>query len=694
MTDASGAPTGQVIWVSTTGRAGASGSAADPYRSIQEAVDHAPAGAVVMVKAGVYTENVSIVKGGTSDAPLTILSADGRGAAQIKPANGARDTIEISRADHVVLDGLSIEGPASSAANAVHVHAHVAPGVFDPASHVVVRNCDIAAKAGDGVKLSKAEHVSLVGNAITGSTGAEEAIDCVGVRHLVIAHNEIKGAAAIAIAVKGGSEDVLIEANHIDGAGNYGIGVGGHTEEAYFWPGFIGAYRYEARDVRVVGNEIENTKNQGVRVLAGHDVEITGNWIHGVAHQNAISVSATGTVHNPPWPSADVVIAGNSLDRAAWLGGDQAKIAVTTGNRTDGAAPAGWSGAGLEAPAPAPEVVETTSSAALDPAAQTLVLRVADPASTSSVDLAGNAFAQTLEGNAGANRLDGGGGADILRGFGGDDVYVVDDAGDLVFELEGGGLDRVLASVSFRLGAGQPVERLEAASPTSAVALDLTGNERAQTLVGNAGRNLLDGGGGADVLQGLGGDDVYIVDDAGDRVIEAAGAGVDTVRTSVSYALGAGQHLERLETVAPEKTSAVKLTGNEFGQTIVGNAGDNVIVGRGGADVLIGGAGRDAFVFDVAVGAGEADRIADFSVPDDTIRLENDVFRAVGASGVLAASKFRVGSAAQDADDAVIYNPVTGALYYDSNGAGAGGMVQIAQLSAGLQLTEKDFLIT
>ena len=53
--------------------------------------------------------------------------------------------------------------------------------------------------------------------------------------------------------------------------------------------------------------------------------------------------------------------------------------------------------------------------------------------------------------------------------------------------------------------------------------------------------NMLDGGGGTDLMAGRAGNDIYIVDNAGDVVIETAGQGIDEVRTSVSYALTAGR---------------------------------------------------------------------------------------------------------------------------------------------------------
>ena len=213
-------------------------------------------------------------------------------------------------------------------------------------------------------------------------------------------------------------------------------------------------------------------------------------------------------------------------------------------------------------------------------------------------DLGGSSFGDTLTGNAGANIIYGGAGADIMRGMGGNDIYNVDNAGDVVDEAAGGGIDRVLTSVSYALLAGQEIEALTTTNNAGTGAINLTGNAFAQTINGNAGANVINGGGGADTMQGLGGNDTYYVDNAGDVVNEAAGGGNDQVLTTVSYTLTAGQEIEALSTTNSAGIGAINLTGNTFAQTITGNAGANVINGGAGADIMRGLGGNDTYYVD------------------------------------------------------------------------------------------------
>jgi Ca2+-binding RTX toxin-like protein len=298
-----------------------------------------------------------------------------------------------------------------------------------------------------------------------------------------------------------------------------------------------------------------------------------------------------------------------------------------------------------------------------------------------------------LYGGSGADRLDGGTGQDTMTGNAGDDTYVVDTAGDRVIEAANGGYDRVLARADYTLGAGQQIEALLADSTTGTAAINLTGNEAANVLGGSAGANRLDGGAGADTLYGYGGDDTYVVDNAADRVIEAAGGGYDRVLARTSYALQAGQAVEALYADATGSTAAIDLTGNEAANVILGSAGANVLNGKGGADLLQGLGGADTFAFDTALVSGNVDRIADFAPDQDRIRLSRSVFTAL-AAGSLPGSAFKDLSAGPaDADDRVLYDHATGALYYDADGAGSGARVQFASLDNKAALSAADFAI-
>ncbi|MEQ1718682.1 MAG: S8 family serine peptidase, partial [Hyphomicrobium sp.] len=121
------------------------------------------------------------------------------------------------------------------------------------------------------------------------------------------------------------------------------------------------------------------------------------------------------------------------------------------------------------------------------------------------------------------------------------------------------------------------------------------------------------------------------------------------------------------------------ITGSSGDNTIYGMRGDDIIYsadgsdtlsGGAGNDTLQGGAGNDAFVFDRALNeATNVDRVIDFNyvyydeTPADAIWLESSIFSGL-ALGVLSNDAFSLGATAADGTDRIIYDALTGALYY------------------------------
>lgn len=305
----------------------------------------------------------------------------------------------------------------------------------------------------------------------------------------------------------------------------------------------------------------------------------------------------------------------------------------------------------------------------------------------------GSDFDDTISGTSSAELIVGGSGKDILVGRGGDDVYIVEDDLDQIIEAADGGNDTVITSKSASLMSFANCEALYAADGSAAI--NLSGTVGRDKLVGNSGANVLMGGEGVDTLQGGAGNDTFYMD-AADEVGDISG--IDTAVVGFSYILASF-----LENLIGSGTSAIQLTGNGLSNSITGNSGANRIKGEAGSDrvngglgndLLYGGAGADKFVFTTNLNARtNKDKILDWNYRDDTIYLENAIFKSLKKTGALSGSSFVLASKAKDSNDYVGYNKTTGDLWYDPNGSRAGGQVAFANIGKLKAIYYKDFVI-
>ena len=263
-----------------------------------------------------------------------------------------------------------------------------------------------------------------------------------------------------------------------------------------------------------------------------------------------------------------------------------------------------------------------------------------------------------LGGNTGNDTLDGGVGADVMTGGAGNDLFWIDDAGDSIVEVVGGGIDQINTSISIDLSrTGNVYANVENLALQGTEDINAFGGAANNRLNGNSGDNLLDGrdgddilnGGagndtlngntGADTMIGGAGNDLFWINDTYDTVDELANGGVDQINASVSIDLNrTGEFYSNVENIALQGTSNLGAWGNTSDNRLFGNAGANILDGRIGNDILSGGAGNDSlwggsgndmltggegsdtFVFSRGI---DQDIVFDFQDNADTIRLIN-----------------------------------------------------------------------
>jgi hypothetical protein len=123
------------------------------------------------------------------------------------------------------------------------------------------------------------------------------------------------------------------------------------------------------------------------------------------------------------------------------------------------------------------------------------------------------------------------------------------------------------------------------------------------------------------------------------------------------------------------------------------NAKARLIDTQDGNDLVVLGKRGDRLLFDSALNAAtNVDTVRKFVSGKDKIYLDDDHFPTI-APGTLSTAQFRVGSSAADADDRIIYDKPSGALYCDPDGLGGIGQTQFASLTPGTKLTASDFIV-
>ncbi|MEH2283601.1 MAG: hypothetical protein V7K90_20105 [Nostoc sp.] len=145
------------------------------------------------------------------------------------------------------------------------------------------------------------------------------------------------------------------------------------------------------------------------------------------------------------------------------------------------------------------------------------------------------------------------------------------------------------------------------------------------------------------------------------------------------------------------------LRGGEGDDILIGGEGNDTLVGGVGNNILVGGAGGDRFLYNTdaafALSGIGLNTITDFnSSQGDKIVLDKTTFSAItSAVGTDFSNKsnFEVTSLGAASSAVIVYNPVTGQLFYNSNGSadGFGSDGLFATLTGAPTLAASDFVL-
>ncbi|MEH2222218.1 beta strand repeat-containing protein [Nostoc sp.] len=340
----------------------------------------------------------------------------------------------------------------------------------------------------------------------------------------------------------------------------------------------------------------------------------------------------------------------------------------------------------------------------------------------------------TLEGGTGDDRLSAGGSKGDNLLFGGDGNDSLDISGSYSYYYSESKNSRSEGNNTLEGGEGD--DRLRAAGLTGDNLLsggdgndelDISGeyyssNSNDYSDSRSSGNNTLEGGAGDDrlsfssstgnnLLSGGDGNDSFnliassINTDLSDLVTQTVDGGNGNDSLFTNYYFGAegitstfnattntGSITAGLYRVNYNNIEQLNISGTSYDDNIVGSNGNDTLFGIEGNDSLIGGDGTDTFGFYNYNGG--VDTIYDFNATNELIQVYASNFGGGLSKGTLETSQFTIGTSATTTNQRFIYDFDTGALSFDQDGSSSAfTQVKFAQLSTGLSLTEKNFVL-
>lgn len=278
-----GAPTVTEVWLDPVrgddGRSGADRShalrtLAAAWGRVPSDSASAPAGVRIRITPGTVPmhslpNNWYEAKHGTAQKPIMIEAADGRGTVTIE---GGMNILDVR---YLYLTGLRFTaGGAAPAVTDTIVHG-------EKVDHLLIRQSDLIGDRGpeanmkEGLKVNQSTNVFVEDSDISG--GWDNPVDYVAVQNGHVIANTIHDGGDWCMYVKGGSANIVVDANDLSRCGTGGFTAGQGTGFEWMTAPYL---TYEAMGVEFTNNVVHDVEGAGFGTNGGFNIVFAYNTVY------------------------------------------------------------------------------------------------------------------------------------------------------------------------------------------------------------------------------------------------------------------------------------------------------------------------------------------------------------------------------------------------------------------------------